>query len=164
MDYIALQAPLSMGFSRQEYWSGLSCCPPGDLPDPGIEPSSPALQVDSLLSEPPGMSSLKHSWKIISNQHGDGDFIEWCTERGISKSWGWIRMKGSSRGLGQKGSENELKPCCSGDYQQGRWACLLLLKKKKKVGIINDGKEIKERQEQEVMESLLDGSQETGLS
>ena len=37
---IAQQAPLSMGFSRQEYWSGLPCPPPGDLPDPGIEPAS----------------------------------------------------------------------------------------------------------------------------
>ena len=42
-----------MGFSRQGYWSGLPCPPPGDLPNPGIEPRSPALQVDSLLSEPP---------------------------------------------------------------------------------------------------------------
>ena len=39
----------SMGFSRQEHWSGLPCPPPGDLPDPGIEPASPALQADSLL-------------------------------------------------------------------------------------------------------------------
>ena len=39
---VALQAPLSMGFSRLEYWSGLPCPPPGDLPDPGIEPKSPA--------------------------------------------------------------------------------------------------------------------------
>ena len=48
---VALQAPLSMGVSSQEYWSGLSCLPPGDLPVPGIEPESPgspALQVDSL--------------------------------------------------------------------------------------------------------------------
>ena len=45
---IALQAPLSMGFSRQEFWSGLPCPSPGDLPDPGIKLSSPALQVDSL--------------------------------------------------------------------------------------------------------------------
>ena len=43
-----------MGFSRKEYWSGEPCPPPGDLPDPGIEPRSPALQVDSLPSEPPG--------------------------------------------------------------------------------------------------------------
>ena len=42
---LACQALLSMGFSRQEYWSGLSCPPPGDLADPGIEPASPALQV-----------------------------------------------------------------------------------------------------------------------
>ena len=48
------QASLSMGFSRQEYWSGLPCPPPGDLPDPGIEPRSPALQADSLPYELPG--------------------------------------------------------------------------------------------------------------
>ena len=42
------QAPLSMGFPRQEYWSGLPFPSPGDLPDPGIELGSPALQVDSL--------------------------------------------------------------------------------------------------------------------
>ena len=51
------QAPLSMGFSRQWYWSGLPCPPPGDLPDSGTEPTcpaSPALQVDSLPCEPPG--------------------------------------------------------------------------------------------------------------
>ena len=53
MDYV-LQAPPSMGFSRQEYWGGLPFPPPGDLPNPGIEAGSPALQADSLLSEPPG--------------------------------------------------------------------------------------------------------------
>ena len=45
------QAPLSMGFSRQEYWSGLPCPPSGALPNPGIAPRSPALQVDSLASK-----------------------------------------------------------------------------------------------------------------
>ena len=45
---VAHQAALSMGFPRWEYWSGLPCPPPGDLPDPGIEPLSPALQVDSF--------------------------------------------------------------------------------------------------------------------
>ena len=44
----------SMGFSRQEYWSGLTFPSPGDLPNPGIEPGSPALQADALTSEPPG--------------------------------------------------------------------------------------------------------------
>ena len=48
---IANQSSLSMGFSRQEYWSGLPFPSPGDLPDPGIEPRSPALQADALLSE-----------------------------------------------------------------------------------------------------------------
>ena len=47
------EAPLSMKFSRQEYWSGLPFPSPGDLPNPGIEPGSPALQADALSSEPP---------------------------------------------------------------------------------------------------------------
>ena len=51
---VAYQASLSMGFSRQEYWSGLPFPSPGDLPDPGIEPGSPALEADALTSEPPG--------------------------------------------------------------------------------------------------------------
>ena len=51
---IAHQAPPCMGFSRQEYWSGFPFPSPGDLPDPGIEPKSPALQADALPSEPPG--------------------------------------------------------------------------------------------------------------
>ena len=51
---VAFQPPLSMEFSRQEYWSGLPFPSPGDLPDPGMESRSPALQADSLPSEPPG--------------------------------------------------------------------------------------------------------------
>ena len=49
---VARQAPLSMGFSRQEYWSGLPFPSSGDLPNPGIEPGSPALQTEALSSEP----------------------------------------------------------------------------------------------------------------
>ena len=52
MAYIAHQAPLSMGFSMQEYWSGLPFPSPGDPPNPGIKAGSPALQADFLLSEP----------------------------------------------------------------------------------------------------------------
>ena len=48
---VACQVPLSMGFSRQEYWSGVPFTSPWDLPDPGIEPTSPALQADSLLTK-----------------------------------------------------------------------------------------------------------------
>ena len=51
---VAYQAPPSIGFSRQEYWSGLPFPSPGGLPNPGIEPRSPALQADALTSEPPG--------------------------------------------------------------------------------------------------------------
>ena len=60
---IAQQAPQAMGFSRQEYWSELSFPSPGDLPDPGIELRSPALQADALTSEPPGkpLSNYKES-------------------------------------------------------------------------------------------------------
>ena len=54
----ACQASLSMKFSRQEYWSGLPCPPPEDLPYPRIKPRSPALQADSLPSEPPGKPIL----------------------------------------------------------------------------------------------------------
>ena len=56
---VAHQAPLPMGFPRQEYWSGLPFPFPGDLPDPGIEPRSPVLQADSLGSEPPGKPKYK---------------------------------------------------------------------------------------------------------
>ena len=52
----ACQTLLSMEFSRQKYWNGLPCPPPGDLPDPGIKPGSPALQAYSLPAEPPGKS------------------------------------------------------------------------------------------------------------
>ena len=61
---VAYQAPLSMGFSRQEYWRGLPFPSPGDLPDPGIKPRSPALQADALPSEPPGKP---YSFRIWTN-------------------------------------------------------------------------------------------------
>ena len=54
-----------MGFSRQEYWSGLPFPSPGDLPDPGIEPGSPAVQADALTSEPPGSFILnRQHWAL----------------------------------------------------------------------------------------------------
>ena len=62
---VAYQAPSSMEFSRQEYWTRLPFLSPGDLPDPGIKPVSSALQADALLSEPPGKplwkGDLKHN-------------------------------------------------------------------------------------------------------
>ena len=57
---VARQAPLSMGFSRPEHWSGLTFPSPGDLPNPGIEPGSLALQVDSLPAELPGKDTQNY--------------------------------------------------------------------------------------------------------
>ena len=62
MDCSPLRLLCPWGFCRQEYWSGLPCPSPGDLPNPGIEPRSPALQADSLPSEPPGKSYFIHWW------------------------------------------------------------------------------------------------------
>ena len=61
---VAYQAPPSMGFSRQECCSGLPFPSPGDLPDPGIEPGSPTLWADALLSEPPGKLAFRYSGSL----------------------------------------------------------------------------------------------------
>jgi len=74
---VALQAPLSMGLSRQEYRSGLPFPSLWDLPDPGIEPRSPALQEDSLLTE----LCRKTKWTFLSNS------VYICTHTCVSVSW-----------------------------------------------------------------------------
>ena len=61
---VARQAPLFMEFLRQEYWSGLPFPSPGNLPNPGIEPGSPALQADSSSSEPPGEPFISEVKKL----------------------------------------------------------------------------------------------------
>ena len=71
-DPMAYQVPPSMGFSRQECWSGLPFPSPGDLPDPGIKPGSPVLQADTLLSEPPGKP-----WRAMT---------EW-----LNNKWQWYK-------------------------------------------------------------------------
>ena len=77
---VAHQAPLSMEFSGQEYWSGLPFPSPGDLPDPGIEPRSLALQADSLPSEPPGKprQALNPQTRVFRREKGRGT----VTQRG----------------------------------------------------------------------------------
>ena len=76
---VAYQAPLSMGFSRQEYWSGLPFPSPGDLPDPRTEPRSPALLADALTSEPPGKPpvSSEDMYKIDERKQILKDLQEW---------------------------------------------------------------------------------------
>ena len=68
--FAAHQAPLSIGFPRQEYWSELPFPPPGDLPNPGTERGSPALQADSLLSGPPGKPQKNKRGRIYSLTRG----------------------------------------------------------------------------------------------
>ena len=75
---VAYQASPSMGFSRQEYWSGLPFPSPGDLPDPGIEPGSPALEADALTSDPPGKPQTSpqlshHRDSLCAQYHRGGE-------------------------------------------------------------------------------------------
>ena len=78
---VACQAPLSMGFSRQEYWSGLPCPPPGDLPSLGIEPRSPALQVDVLPSQ------VVWATMEFSPETSSQRVYSWCPGAGL---WGAV--------------------------------------------------------------------------
>ena len=66
--WATVQAPLSKGFSRQEYWSGLPFPSPGDLPEPGIKPGSPAQQADSLPTKIPGMEKMSNAHDPPRNQ------------------------------------------------------------------------------------------------
>ena len=76
---VALQVPPSMGFSRQEYWSGLPFPSPGDLPDPGIKHGFPALEADALTSEPPGKPTFVESsgFKTKSTLEAIHTLIQW---------------------------------------------------------------------------------------
>ena len=88
---VTYQAPWSMGFSRQEYWSGLPFPSPGDLPNPGIKPKSPALQTDALPSEPLGklmylikvnqmgceQGALKFSYKLKKGMETHFSILAW---------------------------------------------------------------------------------------
>ena len=90
---VARQAPLPMGFSRQEYWSRFPCPSPGDLPNPGIEPRSPSLQADSLLSEPPGKPSYSSN-SLSSPTHlvWEPSFLLWI-DKALTQSPGTCTKK-----------------------------------------------------------------------
>ena len=84
---VAHQAPQSMGFSRQEYWSGLPLPSPGHLPNPGTEPGSPAFQADALTSEPPvGSSSQLFSWlRFKKEEHSFCDTVKYMVVCALSR-------------------------------------------------------------------------------
>ena len=90
------------GFSRQEYWSGLPCPPPGDLLNPGIKPRYPALQADSLLSEPPGKPwEYKRGVKIRRGEHNMQNQAEgwaWTRYFLLRKGWRLIGSMGEKQG------------------------------------------------------------------
>ena len=82
----ACQAPLSMGFSRQEYWSGLMCPPPGYLPDPGIKPKSPGSPA--LAG---GFFTTSAAWEALSKCRGTDAFDFHRKEAKISRGPGWVQ-------------------------------------------------------------------------
>ena len=100
---VAYQASPSVGFSRQEYWSGLPFPSPGDPPDPGIEPRSPTLQADALPSEPPGKPSkcfrphhILEATKFLTDEKPVLKELRW--EHNAETKWPQIMPPVSSKG------------------------------------------------------------------
>ena len=105
---VAYQAPPSMGFSRQEYWSELPFPSPGDLPNPGIEPESPEFQADTLTSEPPGKPD---STKLVTKKRKQTEKLP------PPPKFGWIEIYFnhiifSCRFFAQEGTKALLSPLC----------------------------------------------------
>ena len=98
---IACQAPLSMGFSRQEYWSGLPCPPPGDLPNPGIEPAS--LTSPALAG---GFFTTDTTWEIPKQCHKVGQLLIPSTKE-ETKAWGKLTY---SSHLGKHWEQSGVQP------------------------------------------------------
>ena len=114
---IALQAPLSMEFSRQEYWRGLPFPSPGDVSDPGMEPGSPVLQVDSVPSEPPGKPNFYHKHSLIRDTR-----LQYCY---IGPELGRYHKKEYKSGMGDQKQTKPLQNVCW--KEQGLWSCIQIL-------------------------------------
>ena len=100
---VARQAPLPMGFTRQEYWSAQPFPSPGDLSNSGIEPRSPALQVDSLPAEPPGKPNRRCArGRMLRNSRGCPGIK--CRENGVPA--GHTDEGPAARGLQPVGEDN----------------------------------------------------------
>ena len=100
---VAYKAPLFMEFSRQEYWRGLPFPSPGDLPHPGIEPGSPALQADALLSKPSitRMEKISGGAEDRHSKRSAWDKSDWHCQQASNRCWrdGWIWIWGSLTSL-----------------------------------------------------------------
>ena len=98
---VAYHASPPMGFSRQEYWSGLPFPSPGDLPDPGIEPGSPAFQADAVTSEPPGNPQLYRKAAVSKALFGEGNGTPLqysCLENPMGGEAWWATVHGVAEG------------------------------------------------------------------
>ena len=126
---VAHQAPLSMGFSRQEYWSGLPFPSPGDPPNPVIEPGSPALQADAVFCDPIVSSPLGSSVHGMSQAR----ILEWVAisfSRGLPllgiKSTDSSPLSHQGNPWGPNGSACSL-PCSGRSFLSGSFFFVLLL-------------------------------------
>ena len=112
---VAHQAPLSRGFSRQEYWSGLPCLPPGDLPDSGIKPTSPALKANFLPSEQTGKPWIGDTLGLPV-----GSTVKESTcNTGDTGDMGSVPVLGTSPG-GRHGNPLQYS-CLKNPMDQGAW-------------------------------------------
>ena len=111
------------GFSRQEYWSGLPCSPPGDLPNPGIEPRSPALQGDacsipgSVRYPGGGTHGNPPQYSCLNNTTDRGPWQP--IVRGVGKSWTWLSNLTTTTCIKQVSNKDVL-------YSTGKYSCYLV--------------------------------------
>ena len=107
---VALQAPLFMGFSRQKHWSGLLFPPPGDLPDSGIKPASPALADGFVTAEPSGKPIDRFT--CLENPRDGGAW--WAAVHWVAQSR--TRLKRLSSSSSRRGQEQQSRRMASGFY------------------------------------------------
>ena len=128
---VAPQAPLSMGFYRQEYWSGLPFPPPGDLPDPGIESASPALAGEFFTTEPPGKPSAFSVWHFpnTNHPHGEGNDTPLqysCLENPMDAGAWWAAVHGVTKSRTRLSNLTSLSLLCIGEGNGNPLQCSCL--------------------------------------
>ena len=148
---VAYQAPQCMKFSRQEYWSGLPFPSPGDLPHPGIEPRSPTLQADALLSEPPGNFYGPHwlysPWNSPGQNTGMGiSFLQGIFPTEVSCIAGRFFTSWATREAQnprEEGSHTMKEPGIPSDHIENFWSIRHYLSKNKiSIILIHGGWEV----------------------